>query len=137
MTWTDSLGNHTDTLAGFNATANKATVNRIQEYDLGIDSITGLQSLPALVTLRNLQNNITTLDCLGCPLLKNVNLEEGSLTVLSVNTILNDLLTNGQTGGSLNLSIQLPSPPSVGPPNGIVAMAALLAEVPAWTVATD
>jgi hypothetical protein len=60
------------------------------------------------------------------------------LTVLAVNTILTNLVSAGLTGGTVHTGIQTPAaPPSVGPPNGIVAKAALLAEVPAWSVTTD
>ena len=83
-------------------------------------------------------NQLTTVDISTNPLLTTFYVFSNVLTVLAVNTILTNLVSAGLTGGTVHTGIQTPAaPPSVGPPNGIVAKAALLAEVPAWSVTTD
>jgi hypothetical protein len=91
-----------------------------------------------LTTLASTFCALITVDISTCPLLIYVALQNNSLPVLVVNTVLTQLVAFGHTGGTVTLIGQTPAaPPSVGPPNGIAAKAALLAEVPAWTVTTD
>ena len=95
-------------------------------------------SLTALTALYCSFNSLTTLDVSNNTALTTLYCDNNALTILAVNTILSDLVTNGQVGGTVDCSLQTPAaPPSAGPPNGIVANATLLAEVPAWTVTTD
>ena len=95
-------------------------------------------SNPALTILYAHLNPLTTVDLSGNPLLTQVFLYQCTLTVLAVNTILCALVAAGQTGGTVYTFLQTPAaPPSTGPPDGIAAKAALLAETPAWTIATD
>jgi len=92
----------------------------------------------ALTILECDHNSLTTFDLTGCTALTGLNCGYNALPVLAVNTILSDLVTNGHVGGAASLDGQTPAAsPSVGPPNGIVAKAALLAEAPPWTVTTD
>lgn len=160
ITWTDGNGaGQTGNLAFFDANADLLSVSSVNLDSQSITSISNLKALPALaylscstnsLTVLNLsgcsnlaslychQNSLTTVDINPCPLLTVLDFQVNELTVLAVNTILSQLVTFGLTGGQLELSPQTPAaPPSVGPPNGIAAKAALLAEIPAWAVTTD
>ena len=98
-------------------------------------NLTGCTALGGLVCN---SNTLTTLDVTGCTALRYLICNSNALTVTAVNTLLSDLVSNGQTGGTVNCSTQTPfAPPDAGPPNGIVAKAALLAELPPWVVITD
>jgi len=104
----------------------------------GLSSLT-VSNCPVLFAIAaSLNYALTTVTVAGLVTLNLLNLNNCSLTVQSVNTILSQLVALGNTGGQLLLQAQTPAaPPSVGPPNGIVAKAALLAETPAWAVVTD
>ena len=81
---------------------------------------------------------LATLDISNNPLMSYFRVHACKLPVLVVNTSLNNLASFGLTGGTCQINGQTPAaPPSVGPPNGIVAKAALLAKVPPWSVTTD
>ena len=118
IAWTDSGGIHfVPDLATFITTANFPTVTQIAIESEGITSISGL---------------------LNFPMLNTVTLNLNALPSYVINQILVDLVTLGNTGGSVDVSGQTPAaPPTVGPPNGITAKAALLAEAPPWMVTTD
>lgn len=91
-----------------------------------------------LVQLKCNNNLLTTIGMSATPVLTYLLCHVNSMTVLAINNILSDFVYDGNTGGLVNCSGQTPAaPPSVGPPNGIVAKAALLAEVLPWTVTTD
>jgi hypothetical protein len=93
---------------------------------------------PVLTSLTVKFNPLTILDISQNPLLVTIQASSMNLMSSSVNTILSLLVSFGHTGGTVNLVSQTPAaPPTVGPPNGIVAKAALLAEAPPWTVSTD
>ena len=82
-------------------------------------------------------NPIASLDVSHNPLLSYLDCSYTGRSVLDVNTILAQLVSNGVTGGTVN-TIQTPAaPPSTGPPDGVAAKAALLAETPVWQVFTD
>jgi Leucine-rich repeat (LRR) protein len=145
-------------LAAFQA-LDQSSITLLYLSNAGINSITGLNTLPNLQTLCLSTNNLTGVNLSGCTALVNffcgvnaltsldvstsdnlLNLFAGSnqLTVASVNTILSALVSNGQTGGNVDVSSQAPAaPPSHGPPDGIAAEATLLGETPAWAVNTD
>jgi hypothetical protein len=159
INWTDTNGGgQNGNLAFFNATADMASVTNIFLTSQALTAISNLGSLPALqvliaesnfLTSVDLSHNpaltwvdfwsnqLTTLDISANPLVTTLYVFGGnSLTVLAVNTILSQLVTFGLGGGTVNISGQVPAaPPSVGPPNGIAAAAALVAA--GWTVTTD
>ncbi len=136
INWIDSGGVHNGDLAVFNADPDRLTTTSITATSLGITAVTGLQSLTALNSLVCSTNALTTIDVSACLALNHLDCSTNDLTVLAVNTLLNSLVTNGQIGGSCNCASQAPAAsPSVGPPNGIVAKAALL--LAGWTVTTD
>lgn len=67
VTWDDAFGlGQTGNLAQFHATADIPTVNQIQMSGTGINTITGLSTLPALAALDVSGNNLTALDLTGC-----------------------------------------------------------------------
>jgi hypothetical protein len=136
--WVDVNGIQSGNLVYFDLHADIATLSGIVFISGDITLISNLARLPGLVTLNCSGEALATLDVSACPALTGLNCSGNALTVLAVNTILSNLVTNGQTGGNVDCSAQTPAaPPSVGPPNGIVAKAALLAKVPPWTVTTD
>ena len=159
IAWTDVHGANNGNLAFFNANADFLSVSSINLDTQSLTAISNLAAVPALVTLHCATNSLTTLDISGCPnlaavycdtnsittldishnpLLTVVSCQVNTLSVAAVNTILAQLVTFGLTGGTVYLNAQTPAaPPSAGPPNGIVAKAALLAETPAWAVLTD
>jgi hypothetical protein len=97
-----------------------------------------LSTCVALTTLTANSYYLTSVNISGCSALVSCNVANNNVPTSEVNTILSTLVGFGHTGGTVNTAGQFPAaPPSVGPPNGIVAKAALLAEVPAWTVTTD
>jgi hypothetical protein len=101
-------------------------------------SVLDASGLGLLTILRCSNNSLTSLNLTGCVSLLNLQASTNQLTVLSVNNTLNSLVSSGVTGGNCLIDMQTPAaPPSVGPPNGIVAKAALLAEIPPWFVLTD
>ena len=160
ITWTDiNAPGQTGDLAFFNAHADFTTVSNVDLDGQALTSISNLAALPALAKLTCATNSLTALDLTGCgalvslecdtnplttldishsPLLGTVTCQASTLTVAAVNTILAQLVTFGVKGGTCYLEGQSPAAsPTTGPPNGIVAAAALLAEVPAWAVLTD
>lgn len=103
----------------------------------GITFLT-VSNCPGLISIQASSNLFTTMSVGSLTALNFANFSSGLLTIQAVNTILTQLVALGNTGGLVNLSLQTPAaPPSVGPPDGIAAKAALLAEVPPWAVATD
>jgi len=163
VTWVESHGGgtHTGNLAFFLANAHFAWVVSITIANQTLTSISNLNLFPTLGSL-DLHNNgafagpvdisgnpqlfflwiasnpIAAVDISHNPLLTFVFVYNMSLSVLDVNTILAQLVTFGLTGGTCLIMGQTPAaPPSVGPPDGIAAKAALLAEIPAWTCTTD
>ena len=72
-----------------------------------------------------------------CILLDDINMFFCDLPVLTVNSLLSQLVANGITGGTVKLNGGTNAAPTVGPPDGIAAATALLAEVPAWSVTTN
>lgn len=81
---------------------------------------------------------LNTIDISFFPNLTLLFLFDNTLTVLSVNTILTQLVTFGLQGGSVDTSGQTPAaPPSVGPPDGIAAVATLTGYATPWSVTTD
>ena len=133
-------------LANLNANSNTiSTVDlsgcaALVNVDLGSDSMTtlNLSGCTSLVNLYMGVNLVTTLDISSCLALLGLYANNNLLTVLAVNTILSKFVTIGNTGGTSITNLQTPiAPPSVGPPNGIVAKVVLQAEVPPWNVTTD
>jgi len=159
MNWTDVNGSQTGNLAFFDAHADLASVSFVDIGGQSITALSGLAALPALTHLECSSDPLTTLDISGNPLLTEVHANGTSLTALdisanpllttvdlqacnlttaAVNTILAQLVTFGRTGGTVYLQAQTSfAPPSAGPPDGIAAAAALLAESPPWMVNTD
>ena len=159
ITWTDVHGANSGNLAFFNAHADYLSVSLINVDSQSLTALSNLAALPALTTLHCSTNSLTALDISGCPnlaacycntnplttvdisanpLLTVVEFQVCELTVATVNNILSKLVSFGLTGGTVYIESQTPAAaPSVGPPNGIVAKAALLAESPVWSVLTD
>jgi hypothetical protein len=159
MNWTDVNGSQTGNLAFFDAHADLASVSFVDISGQSLTALSGLAALPALTHLECSSDSLTTLDISGNPLLTEVHANATSLTTLDissnpllttvdlqscnlttaeVNAILAQLVASGQTGGTVYLQAQASlAPPSAGPPNGIAAAAALLAESPPWMVNTD
>ena len=83
-------------------------------------------------------NGFTSLNVSSCPLMTALYCNGAKIPSADINTMLAFLVSSGLTGGTAIMSSQTPAaPPTVGPPNGIVAKAALLAMVPPWNVGTD
>ena len=134
--WIDVHGFHTATsLAYFYSHADLPTVTIIAFNPGVVDSISGLSSLPALTTLSCENSLLASLDISGTHL-KNLLLDGNQLGVDDVNQILSDLVAGGVANGVVTLDNQTPpAPPSVGPPDGIAAMATLVAD--GWSVTVD
>ena len=112
----------------------------LQYLDCSSNTLTSLDvtGCTALQTLYCSTNTLTSLDVHLNTALQTLYCYSNTLTVLAINTVLSDLVMNAVTGGTVNCSNQTPAaPPSTGPPDGIAAVVALVAEVPPWSVTTD
>jgi len=110
-----------------------------------ICSYNGLTSLDVTgcTALNNLicqSNALTSLDVSGCTSLYDLSCQNNQLTASSVDNIIIDLNTNGNTTGYLNLSGGTNAAPTLSDPTVSGALANLTAPQPGglgWTVRTN
>jgi len=128
--WIDINGSHTGTLSDFNIHADKASVTSLTMNGISeppISYLTGLSKFPALTNLTVSNNpSLTFIDISGCPSLINMSFNNNALTVLCLNTIVTALVSFGLHNGFARFDSQTPDVAfSVGPPDGIAAVATL------------
>lgn len=143
VAWTDDSGTHAaDTLLHFASTANldEVTILRVgPSANIASPKATrlaGLSLLPKLEEIYCANNSLSAVNTSQNSKLAVIDVSLNNLTTNAVNFILFWSLSLTTASTSIDLGGQTPpAPPSVGPPNGLVAKNVLI--VDGWAVNTD